>query len=85
MFSTLEKLKDAGIQVEALQVDSGSVPEAEKVVPISRADPSDLKKHKINGVPYLLIADTKRKALLPGVEGYHDIDEVMGLLKAASQ
>ena len=85
MFGTLEKLQSAGIQVEALQVDSGPVPEAEKVVPISHADPSDLKKHKINGVPFLLIADTKRKALLPSVEGYHDFDEVMGLLKAASQ
>ena len=84
MFQVLKKLQDGGFHVEALQVDSGPVPDAEKVVPISRADPTDLKKHGIKGVPFLLIADTKRKALLPAIEGYHDFDEIVRLLKAAN-
>jgi thiol-disulfide isomerase/thioredoxin len=84
MFQVLKKLQDGGFHVEALQVDTGPVPDAEKVVPISRADPSDLKKHGIKGVPFLLIADTKRKALLPAIEGYHDYEEILRLLKAAN-
>jgi len=84
MFQVLKKLQDGGFHVEALQVDSGPVPDAEKVVPISRADPSDLKKHGIKGVPFLLIADTKRKALLPAIEGYHGFEEILRLLRAAN-
>lgn len=84
MFQVLKRFQDSGFHVEALQVDSGPVPDAEKIVPISRADPNDLKKHGIKGVPFLLIADTKRKALLPAVEGYHDFDEVLRLLRAAN-
>jgi thiol-disulfide isomerase/thioredoxin len=84
MFQVLKKLQDDGFHVEALQVDGGQVPDAEKIVPISRADPSDLKKHGIKGVPFLLIADTKRKALLPAIEGYHNFDEILRLLKAAN-
>lgn len=84
MFQVLKELQDGGFHVEALQVDSGPVPDAEKVVPISRADRNDLKKHGIKGVPFLLIADTKRKALLPAIEGYHDFDEILRLLKAVN-
>ena len=84
MFGVLRRLKDLGIEVEALQVDTGPVPEDEKIVPIATADPAEIKKHGIKGVPFVLIADTKRKALLPSIEGYHDFDEVIGLLRAAS-
>lgn len=84
MFQVLRRFQDSGFHVEALQVDSGPVPDAERIVPISRADPNDLKKHGIKGVPFLLIADTKRKALLPAIEGYHDFDEILRLLKAVN-
>jgi thiol-disulfide isomerase/thioredoxin len=84
MFQVLKRFQDSGFHVEALQVDSGPVPDAEKIVPISRAAPNDLKKHGIKGVPFLLVADTKRKALLPAIEGYHDFDEILRLLKAAN-
>ncbi len=84
MFGVLKRLQDNGYEVEALQVDGGPVPSSEKIVPIGKAEPDDLKKHGIKGVPYLLIADTKRKALLPAIEGYHDFGEVMQLLKAAN-
>lgn len=83
MFGVLKQLQNDGFQVEALQVDGGAVPSSEKIVPIGKADPEELKKHGIKGVPYMLIADTKRKALLPAIEGYHDFSEITELLRAA--
>jgi thiol-disulfide isomerase/thioredoxin len=85
MFGVLQKLQSEGFQIEALQVDSGPVPEEERVVPIGKADPTEIKKHAINSVPYLLIADTKKKALLPAIQGYHDFQEIIGLLKSVSR
>ena len=84
MFGVLKRLHDNGFEVEALQVDDEPVPEAEKIVPISRATPEELKKHKVQGVPYLLIADTKRQALLPPIEGFHEYEEVLALIKSAN-
>lgn len=85
MFGVLKRLQDEGVEVHALQVDRGPVPEDEKIVPIGPATPEEIKKHGINGVPFLLIADTKRKALLPPIQGFHDFDEVVTLLKSASR
>lgn len=85
MFQVLKKLQNDGFQIEALQVDRGPVQESEKVLPILQADPEDLKKHGIKGVPFLLIADSKKKILLPPIEGYHDQEEILRLLKAASR
>ncbi|MBX9766213.1 MAG: conjugal transfer protein TraF [Bdellovibrionales bacterium] len=85
MFGVLKRLQSEGFQVEALQVDSGPVPESEKIVPLGKADPIELKKHGASGVPFLLVADTQRKALLPKVEGYHDYNEMIELLRAASK
>jgi len=85
MFGVLKELQTRGFQVEALQVDRGPVMEVEKVVPIAQADPAELKKHGVDGVPFLLVADTKRKALLPAIQGYHDFGEILRLIKAASR
>ncbi len=85
MFGVLKSLQDEGFEVEALQIDSGPVPMEEKVVPIGRAQASEIKKHGINGVPFLLIADLKRKALLSSIQGYHALQEVKALLKEASR
>lgn len=85
MFGVIKSLQDEGFEVEALQIDSGPVPIEEKVVPIERAQASEIKKHGINGVPFLLIADLKRKALLPSIQGYHGLQEVKELLKEASR
>lgn len=84
MFGVLKRLQDEGVEVHALQIDRGPVPEDEKVVPIGAATPEEIKKHGINGVPFLVIADSKRKALLPAIQGYHDFEEIMRLLKSAS-
>lgn len=85
MFSVLKKLKDEGFSVEALQIDRGPVSDNEKVVPIVKADDSEVKRHKINGVPFLLIADSKRKGLLPPIQGFHGYEEIKSLLKQASK
>lgn len=85
MFGVLKSLQEEGFQVEALQIDSGPVPVEERIVPIGKAEASEIKKHGINGVPFLLIADKKRKALLPAIQGYHDLQDVKSLLKEASR
>lgn len=85
MFQVLQRLKTEGFQVEAMQIDAGAVPLEEKVVPIGRGSLADLKSHGGSAVPYLLIADLKRKALLPGVQGYHEYEEVIDLLRVASK
>ncbi|MBX3032902.1 MAG: hypothetical protein KF865_03190 [Bdellovibrionaceae bacterium] len=84
MFGVLKRLQDEGVEVHALQIDRGPVPADEKIVPLGLATQEEIKKHGINGVPFLVIADTKRKALLPPIQGYHDFDEVISLLKNAS-
>lgn len=85
MFGVLKRLQDEGVEVHALQIDRGPVPTDEKVVPIGVATQEEIKKHGINGVPFLMVADTKRKALLPPIQGYHDYEDVVSLLKSASQ
>ena len=84
MFAVLKRLKDRRFPVEALQVDEGEISVSERLVPIGKADPLEMKQLGIKGVPYLIVADRKHKALLPPVQGYHDFEEVMELLKAAS-
>lgn len=85
MFGVLKKLSDDGFQVEALQIDKGALSPEKQVVPVSQAEKADLKKHNVTGVPHILIADTKRKALLPPIQGFHDYGEMIALLKAASR
>ena len=84
MFAVLKRMQDRGIQVEALQVDRGEVDASNKIISIGLADPSDVERHKIKGVPFVIVADLKRKALLPPIEGFHEYDEMIELLKAAS-
>ncbi len=85
MFTVLKRLQDEGVDVSALQIDREPVPADEKIVPLGLATQEEIKKHGINGVPFLLVADTKRKALLPPIQGFHDFDEVIRLLKSASR
>ena len=85
MFGVLKELQNKGYKVEALQIDSDRVPPDEGGVPIEKANLSELKSHGGSAVPYLVIADLKRKVLLPGIQGFHDIEEVMSLLREASR
>jgi glutaredoxin len=89
MFGVLKRLADEGYKVEVIQVDRDPLPNEEKIIPLAHppgpAGLDELKQHGGSAVPYLVIADLKRKALLPGVQGYHDYDDVMTLLRAASR
>lgn len=85
MFGVLKRLRDEGVQIETLQMDRGPVPDDEKIVPLGRADPEDVKKHGIKGVPFLLIADLKREVLLPPVQGFQEYGDMLRLLKEASR
>lgn len=85
MFGVLKRFQAQGFTVEALQVDQGLVPKEEKIIPIVKASSEELKKHNIKGVPFLLVADLERKVLLPAIQGFHDFDELLNLLKEASK
>ena len=85
MFGVLKRLQDEGVNVHALQIDRGPVQETEKLVPVDLATPEEIKKHGISTVPFVVIADTKRKVLLSPVRGYHDFEEMIDLLKKSSQ
>lgn len=85
MFAVLKRLQAEGYQVEVLQVDRGPVPPDENGLPRGEADLAELKSHGGTAVPYLVVADMKRKALLPGVQGYHDYNEVIALLREANR
>lgn len=85
MFGVLKRLQGDGFEVQVLQIDRGVVPDEGKSLPLGLATEEEVKKHGIKGVPFLLIADTKRKALLPPIQGYHDFDEVVRLLKSVSR
>lgn len=84
MFLVLRQLQENGISIETLQIDTGLVPKESEGLLVGKATSEEVKKHGVSGVPFLLIADNKRKILLPPVQGYHDYKDVMVLLRAAS-
>jgi len=85
MFGVLDRLQKVGVEVHALQIDRGELPDETNSVSVGFATEEEVKKHGINGVPFVVIADTKRKALLPPLQGFHEFDEVVRLLKSASR
>lgn len=85
MFGVLKRLQGEGYKIEALQVDGDRVPPDESGIPLGKSTLAELKSHGGSAVPFIVIADLKRKALLPGIQGYHDFEEVMQLLREASR
>lgn len=81
MFETLERLQGDGFDVEALQVDSGPLLKRNGTVQIERAAPGDVKKHNIESIPHIIVADLKREALLPAIKGYQSYEDVIQLLR----
>ena len=81
MFQTLEQLQSDGFQVEALQVDDGPLLEKAGTIAIERAAPGDAKKHNIESVPHVIVADLKRRALLSPIKGYQSYEDVVSLLR----
>lgn len=85
MFLTLEQFQQKGFMVEALQVDSKKFDTSFTTINIVKASAEDIKKNKIESVPYVLIADTSKKILLSPITGYHDYNEVNQMLLEISQ
>lgn len=81
MFETLAQLQADGFSVEALQVDDGPLFNRPGSITIARAEPTDTKKHKIESVPHVIVADLKRQALLPAIKGYQSYEDVVDLLR----
>lgn len=81
MFETLERLQADGFNVEALQVDGGPLLKRLSSIPIDRAQSDDTKKHKVESVPHVIVADLKRQALLPAIKGYQSYEDMIGLLR----
>ena len=85
MFTVLDRFRSEGFQVEVFQVDGGNVPVEASSFTVVKSNLTELKFRGGNAIPFLVIADLKKKALLQGIHGYHDFDEILGLLKAASK
>lgn len=81
MFETLDKLSLDGFQIEAVQVDHRPFERANSKIQFSRSDKQELKKHGISSVPHLIVADLKRKALLPPIQGYQEYEQIVEYLR----
>ena len=85
MFGTLVELQNAGIYVEALQTDKEKSNYLKYPIPIRSASPDEIKHHKIETVPFTLIANLKKKVLYPPLKGYQSMSTVMNLLREAEK
>lgn len=81
MFNTLLKLQNRGVYVEALQIDDGVFKQSQFPIPTQRATKEEIKKHKIESVPFTLVADLKRKALYPPLIGFQNVGSMTTLLE----
>lgn len=84
MFQTLERLQQEGFAVEALQVDSKRFDASITTIQIIKATADDLQKHKIESVPFVLVADVKNKIILPPITGYQEYRDVKQMLLEVS-
>ena len=67
--------------MEALQVDDGVFKQNQFPIPTQKATRSEIRKHKIESVPFTLIADLKRKVLYPPIVGFQSVGSVTALLE----
>ncbi len=63
MFETVADLQSRGFYVEAFQVDGANVALPGMTVAVTKASKTDVDKHKITSVPFLLIGDLQKKVV----------------------
>ncbi len=80
MMQTLRELQDRGVYVEALQIDRAPLTEARFPIATMLADPDDVKKNRIQSVPFTLVADLKAKTVLNPISGFKSVSEMTQLL-----
>ena len=76
MFATLNDLQDRGYFVEARQIDRGSTQHLKSQVAIAPATPDEVKKFRIQSVPFLLIGDLKTKKVFKQ-SGFFTPEEIL--------
>ncbi len=81
MFKTLLKLQNRGIYIEARQVDDRDFKKNSFPLPIQKATRDEIKKHKIESVPFTLVADLKKKVLYPAIIGFQGANSMIALLE----
>lgn len=80
MFGTLEELRSRGYYVEAKQVDSDTRAVEATSIATQRATPEEVRKLKIESVPFLLVFDEQRKAMYP-LHGYQSVASVFEAIR----
>lgn len=81
MFNTLLELQNRGIFVEALQTDNGQISKNQFPIPTRMASKEEIRKQKIQAVPFTLIADLKKKVLYPPIKGFQSVESMTALIK----
>ncbi len=81
MYKTMNQLVLNGFYVEGKKTDKDGRIKAKLNFPVFVAEKSELEKLKITSVPYLVIADTKKKILITKITGFRDINSIMEIIK----
>lgn len=81
MFDTIRALQQAGYYVDSRRVDSSNINLSSIPVRFQQATAEELKDHKINSVPVLLVADTKRQRQFR-INGYQTHSKVIEVLRS---
>lgn len=81
MFATVSDLQSRGFYVEAFQVDSVDVALPGLTVAVTKASKTDVEKHQIKSVPFLLIGDLQKKVVYR-LSGYQSTDSVFEAINA---
>ena len=80
MLKTAQQLQSDGYFIEVKQVDKDFAALKGLPIVVKPASKDELKKHKINSVPILLVGDMQKKAVFR-VSGYRSKAEIINMLK----
>jgi len=80
MLKTAKSLQTDGYYIEIKQIDSDYAALSGLPILVEPASSAEIKRHKINSVPMLLVGDLKEKTIFK-INGYRSRIEVLNLLK----
>ena len=80
----MKDLKSQGFKIEGRQTDDNQISAESVGFDTEKAQKQELLKHQIQGVPFLLIADLKSKAVMK-VAGFQSTQEVLQKLNKFKQ
>lgn len=82
MFTTINKMIERGIYVEAVRVDSGKEQVRGLTIPWSYATASEIKAKRLSAVPFLMVFDDKAKKVYR-LTGKKTMEEISQLITRA--